>query len=197
MNDTPTSATDTARPSFFVGFLVVACLALTATVVGLVLKNRELAGRVEELTRTAALGGRSTLAPGESFPELALRDAAGGTFRLPARDGLAATLLLVSSDECDYCEDVRPAWNLAARVAEGHDLRVFELVIDAGPEALSGREAPHPLLSPGGDPWAILDRIPGVPAALLFDASGTVRHAFYGAEQGGLPVAVEGFLQGS
>jgi len=72
-------------------------------------------------------------------------------------------------------------------------VRVVELVLDARagslePNGLYERVVAAPTS------LALTRRLQGVPASLLIDAHGTVRHAIYGAEPRNLQSAVEHFL---
>ena len=192
---TPESAPEgPERPSFFAGALVVFCLALAGVVVALVLRNRELSARVGELEGLVHAAGRPSVPAleGRAFPAEQLFDADGAPTALGELPESHATLLLISSSTCDYCELARPTWDRVARRAAGTHLRVLGLVLDATPLELAGRASAYPLLAPA-DPQ-LARRIPGVPAALLLDASGRVQTAVYGGEKSGLERLVEEFL---
>lgn len=173
--------------------LLVVCVALIALDLALALRVRTLNRRVGSLTRLVEAGERPLLVAGEAFPELSLVGADAQPVALldPASAG---TLLLVSSLSCDVCDDVRPTWDATADLCSGSPLRILELVLDAKPSTLPAGDGRTPALASGGDAWAFVGRIPGVPAAILIDGTGTVRRAFYGAEHQGLPAAVEEFL---
>lgn len=167
------------------------CVLLIALDAALVLRVRALNERVGALSRAVLAAERPLLVEGQPFPALSMIDADGNDVPLLDPDASTATLLLVSSESCDACEEVRPEWDAVSRLCAGSHLRVLELVLDAEPERLSAREAPHPVLAPGGDAWSLVGRIPGVPAAILVDGTGSVRRSFYGAEHRGLRKAIE------
>ncbi len=192
---TPESAAGAPeRPSFFVGVLLVFCLALAGIVVALVLRNRELSARVGELEGLVHAAGSPPVPAleGRAFPADELFTADGTPVGLGALPESHATLLMVSSSTCDYCALARPTWDRVARRAAGTNLRVLGLVLDATPQALAGQRSPYPLLAPA-DPQ-LARRIPGVPAAFLLDASGRVESGIYGGGQEGLERLVDGFL---
>ena len=51
-----------------------------------------------------------------------------------------------------------------------------------------------PVLAAGDDAWSLIDRIPGIPAAILVDEGGTVLRYFYGGDHQGLRGAIEDYL---
>jgi len=178
------------RPSAFGLLLVALCIALGATQVALVLRNRALSARVVELTQLVEAARPPELPPleGRPFPALRLLDAEGAELDLTALPQGHATLLFVSSSACDYCDLARPVWDRVARSLAGSPVRVLELVLDAAPGELAQRDASHPLLAPP-DP-SLARQLPGVPAALVIDSAGVVRRSVYGGEQLGLERAV-------
>ena len=183
----------TTRRSHFVAFLVLACIALIVIDAGLLLRVRHLERRVAELTRIAERAGRPKLTEGDHFPGVTLLDPDGRIVRLTGPLEQEPTLLLVSSQSCDYCRVVKPLWNEAAAVARGKGIRVLGLVLDATPGSLAGEDASYPVLAPGDDAWSLIDQIPGVPGAILIRPDGVVARAFYGADQVGLTDAVQTF----
>jgi hypothetical protein len=182
------------RRSPFVAAVVAACLGLAALDVALVLRSRGLSARVLELERAVLAARSAELGAGQLIAPLTLLDAEGGVVRVPDPDAGGATLLLVSSGSCEHCDDVAALWEELARSAEGSGLRVLGLVLDATPAELRERAAPWPELAPGPDSWALVRRLPGVPAALLVDDAGLVLEAFYGAPQDGLREALGAHL---
>jgi hypothetical protein len=184
------------RRSLFVPALVGVCVVLVAVDVALVMRNRSLSERLFRLEHTVRAAQSEGLAAGELFPPVALLDFGGAAVHVPDPGG-GSTLLLVSSSSCEYCEDVAGLWRDVARTADGTPLVVFELVLDATPQALSERSSAWPLLAPGPDSWTLVRRLPGVPAALLVGGDGKLLHASYGAQQPELSGAVAGFLDGS
>ncbi len=173
---------------------LLACAALAALDFALVWRVRELNRRVAGLTRLVEAHERPLLLEGEAFPALTLIDADSRPVPLLDGAGSSGTLLLVSSETCEVCADVRPVWAVAAERCADSPLRVLELVLDAKPASLPAREQGYPLVASGGDAWSLVGRIPGIPAALLIDANGIVRRSFFGAEHQGLPQAVEEYL---
>ncbi len=187
---------DAKRRSLFVPALVVACVVLTGFDLALVFQNRELSAEVRELTQRLVRTRRPTLIPGDPFPSIGLFEADGRPASLHAGESEAGVLLFVSSTSCGYCDDVRPLWNEIARTFSGPHLRVVELVLDVGSDVIAERDAPFPALTGGDDVWSLVDRMPGIPAAILVDASGKVHRTFYGTDHSGLESAVEDFLLG-
>lgn len=172
----------------------LSCAALIALDVALVLENRDLTRRVEELSGELAREPRPPLGPGDPMPDLALFDARSRSVPLLDPQASLGTLLLVSSAGCDACANVTEAWGAVVRRCRAYPLRILELVVDADPSALPQSGPGRTVVAAGGDAWTLLGRIPGVPAALLVDAQGTVQRAFYGPSQPGLAAAVEELL---
>jgi hypothetical protein len=183
-----------SRSSRFTMTVAAVCVGLAAIDVGLVLKNRELTDRLAGLSEEVMAAERPPLAEGDIFPTITARDTSGALVPLTSSPTHLATLLLVSSDACDVCQDVRPVWHRLGELATGSHLRVLELVLDVEVESLRGRSAPYPLLYAGDDVWSLTGRVRGVPAAILIDEAGIVRRAFYGQEHDGLAEAVEEVL---
>lgn len=181
------------RPSLFVVFLGVACVVLIAIDGALLLRVRHLENRVAELTRLTDRANRPKLTEGDRFPTVTLLDSQGRPVHLTGPIAQEPTLLLLSSQACEFCRVVKPTWDQAAHLAEAKHLRVLGIVLDATPTSLADEDAPYPLLAPGDDAWSLIDQIPGVPAAILLQPDGTVARAFYGADQVGLRDAVETF----
>lgn len=185
-----------ARAARAASVLSVACILLIALDVALVLRVRSLNERVGALTRSVLAAERPVLVEGELLPALSLLDPEGHDVALLDPAAAAGTLLLISSDSCGACEEVRPVWDAVARRCAGSHLRVLELVLDAEPERLTLRQSTHPVLASGGDAAALVRRLPLLPAAILVDAGGRVSRSFYGPQQDGLPQAVEDELSG-
>ena len=185
------SKRETTRPSFFPVALVVLCLALAAMDLALALRNRELSARVEQLMQRVHAAERSPVPAleGGPFPAATLVDSSGAPVSLSGLPEGHATLLLISSRACDYCELAASTWERVARRLDGTSVSAFGLVLDATPEELHAEATPFPLLAPAEDELA--RHIPGVPAAVFVDGSGTVRWAVYGGEQSGLEQALE------
>ncbi|MEM7306122.1 MAG: hypothetical protein AAF682_05595 [Planctomycetota bacterium] len=182
-----------SRLSFETLALGALCLALSAMSAALAVHARGLSRRIDELTAQVQAAERKPLPEGERVPALDARDAAGERVTLPGEDG-RATLLLVSSDACDYCEDVRPLWSQWATAAEGSALRVVELVLDGQSASLDARSTPYPRFAAPAGGGPLLERLPGVPAVLLLDAAGRLRAARYGSEQADLTALVQEHL---
>jgi peroxiredoxin len=174
-------------------FLGIACVALIAIDGGLLLRVRHLERRVAQLTALTDRSGRPKLTEGDRFPTVTLLDPDGRPVHLTGPLEQEPTLMLVSSQACDYCRVVKPMWNQVARIAESKHMRVLGLVLDSTPKSLADEDAPYPLLAPGDDAWSLIDQIPGIPAAILIQPDGTVARAFYGADQVGLEDAVKTF----
>ncbi len=183
----------TERPSLFVGFLVVACLALVIVDLVLIRQNRSLRSRVGELSQLVESGERPVLGPGDAFPALTLVGSDGAATSLPFQE--STTLLLISSQSCHACDLAKPVWNEAVAVAERGGIRVAGLSLDGVAEELDEVEAPYAMFAPGDDVFSLITQTPGVPAAILIDGDGVVLRSFYGAEQLGLVEAVEAVAQ--
>lgn len=195
--NTPTpDATKRGGPSLFLMSVLAACVGLLAIDVALVLRNRSLADELTALQSVVAAKPRPPLVEGDELPRISLFDTTGAAVDPVSSDDHTATLLFVSSAACDACGALRPLWNRAAERARGSHLRVLELVLDADAADLAERDAPYPLVTEGGDAWALLARLRGVPAALLVDDSGRVLRSFYGEGHEGLSTAVDEVLFG-
>ena len=183
-----------ARPPWFTVALAVLCAGLAAVDVGLVIRNRRLQERVDELTEIVAAATRPVLVEGDPLPAVPLLDAAGQPAELEALAAGRPLLLFVSSHACGYCDEVRPVWDQVARASAGTGLDVLELILDGAPGEPRGEAAPYPqwTLVEGGQAFAV--RVPGVPAAILVDGAGTVRRILTGEAQAALEAAVEQFL---
>ena len=177
----------------------MSCVALVALDVALVLRNRELSVRLEEVMGLVRASESSrVVAPlaGSAFPGGVLRRTDGDEVRL---DGLArggGTLLFVSSPACDYCEEARPVWETTRRLVEGTPLRVFGLVLEADPNAIEPAAYDYAVLTPDDRGARLFEHLLGVPATLLVDAAGIVREVVYGSDASALEEVVEAFLLG-
>lgn len=181
------------RPSLFVGFLVVACLALVIVDLVLIRQNRELRAQVGELTQRVESGERPMLGPGDAFPAITLVGGDGAATSLPFQE--TTTLLLVSSQSCHACDIAKPVWDKAVAAAERGGIRVAGLSLDGVAEELDEVEASYTMFAPGDDVFSLIAQTPGVPAAILIDGDGVVLRSFYGAEQLGLIEALEEVAQ--
>lgn len=173
------------RNAWFMWFLILATAMLCALVFVLSRQNAGLRSEVAALRQSA---GEAALPRGETLAELeAFGPASEPVAGLPAEpmafgDGRLATVLLIHTSTCGACEAMLP--EMARLLARHRPLGVefFAIQIDAtGPDELRHVESGVPMRGvPGGErTW--LRRVPLVPATLVVDAEGVLRHAQYGA----------------
>ncbi len=174
--------------------LSVCCIGLGVLVIGLSLRIRAFEVEVAKLSEQVRGSSRVALVEGEPLPSISLFDVQGQPLEPLGGATDRGTLLFISSQSCDACKQVRPLWDEIAGAFRGAPLAMLELVLEAQPGSLVGRQELYPLAVPGTDQWSLVNKLQGVPAALLVDANGVVRRAFYGSPHTGLRQAVEQFL---
>lgn len=169
----------------FVGFLMLACVALCVLVLRLTSQNKILR---EEVDRLAQNMGNGSLPLGEILPELSsfgpvpepIKDAPADALKFD--DGRVATVLFVHSGICSNCEEAMPRLiSMAAKFRKG-GLEFVGVQSDAdASKDLKHVEANFPIRGVPGGERSWLRRVPLVPAILIVDHEGTLRAAWYGA----------------
>ena len=168
----------------YAAFLLVACVALSAIVVGLAVQNRSLKRRLSDVY-SAHGSGQPEFKAGDVFPLLTVVADTGESKTISFGQGETRTVLLVFSSSCHACEDTLPIWRkiLASPPAAG--VRVIGIQtdrLDANPAAPVELAAsfPFPVFGHrrgGDDPLA---KVPYIPAAIVVDAKGVVVKTWVG-----------------
>lgn len=162
----------------FVGFLVVATLALSVLVTLLATENRRLKNA---LAQAAAPVIPASLLVGRSLGPLTVTDRSGAQTTLSFTGQAPATLVLIIAGSCSHCENTIPVWERALERASNPRLRITCLQIDVpSPEALEKLTQPWPLYGVVRDRGEWVAELPMVPAAFLLDADGVITHSWLG-----------------
>ncbi len=185
-----TQPTETQKSSgWFTPFLMVACIALGATVV---MMNRTIARQsADRATLRAELEvaqskladalGMASLRVSEPVKSLVLEDGAGNRTERRFDGGNGSTMMLVVSGGCEVCAEAGPVWaTLLAGPHEGWD--VVEVSVDTMPTGDAGG-----LGAAGVGKFLAVDArstplggVRLVPATILIGPDGIVTGVWYG-----------------
>lgn len=180
----PASAGTPWTIKLFIGFLMLACVALSVVMQRLKESNAVLR---QEITRLAESLGNGSLPPGEILPELTsfgpspepIKDAPPEPMKFD--DGRTATVLFVHSAACGSCDAEIPKLMALAAAHRRGGLEFVGVQSDAtGPAELKHTEMNFPLRGVPGAERSWLRRVPLVPAVLIVDHEGTLRAGWYG-----------------
>ena len=161
----------------FTIFLVVLCAGLSAEVVLLVRKTRDLEQQLARATKNAP-----TIQPGAAFEPFTVVDEFGTSTLIEFGEDQPETLLLVFSIECAACEEVFPLWNEVVPVEISNALRVIPIHLGSQESLSDGESYALPVsafsIAPADlEPFGKITR---VPATLLLSNKGVVEHAWSG-----------------
>lgn len=184
------------RADWFTVFLMIACAALAVLVVVLARENRSLKRELAHLPALHPPTPRADeLKIGDSIGAVTLIDASGArtelTFDAPSR----RTLVLVYSQGCHICDEMKPIWarHVPARPPAG--LRVLAVCTDR-PQDFDPAKAegiPCDRFALANAPATAFVRLRMIPATLLLDDHGVVQGLWWGYDpQSSEPELAEG-----
>lgn len=161
----------------FTIFLAVLCAGLSAEVVLLVRKTKDLE---QQLVR--AMKEASAIQPGVAFEPFTVIDEFGASTLIEFGEDQPGTLLLAFSLECAACEEVFPLWNDIIPVGNSNALRVIPIHLGSQDSLTEGESYAFPVpafsISPVDlEPFRKITRLP---ATLLLSNKGVVEHAWSG-----------------
>lgn len=161
----------------FTIFLAVLCAGLSAEVVLLVRKTKDL-----EQQLVQALKEASTIQPGLAFEPFTVVDEFGARTLIEFGEDQPDTLLLAFNFECAACDEVIPLWNEVIPVGISNALRVIPINLGSQDSLSEGESyalpvAPFSVLPADLDSFRKISRIP---ASLLLSNKGVVKQAWAG-----------------
>lgn len=161
----------------FTIFLAVLCAGLSAEVVLLVRKTRDLEGQLAQTKANAP-----TIQPGAAFDPFTVVDEFGTSTLIEFGEDQPETLLLVFSVECAACDEVFPLWNEIVPVEISNTMRVIPIHLGSQESLSDGESYALPVsafsIAPADlEPFGKITRIP---ATLLLNNKGVVEHAWSG-----------------
>lgn len=186
---------------WFTVFLVISTVALCVLAVAMTRELRRTRARVAELEEALLRETtKDSLAVGERVTPLKVVDA-GGDERMLDFTAHRATLVLLTSAHCPYCEETVPKWaRVLERTQAGEDEGLQVVCLQADARTPGDLKAlPPPLkaeLAPEGNTsWP--RRIPIAPGAVLINPEGVITKAWYGTPSDQDLAAMEAALLGA
>lgn len=167
---------------WFLGFLVVATVALSVLVVLLARQNRELKAQLAaQAAAPEPTPVPSWLSPGQELPALPGIDQAGAPATLTFGGDAPASLALVISGSCGHCEAAMKVWGRQLDRVSNTKLRIVCIQIDApSPQYFQKLDHPWPMFGAALDKPVWTRQLPIIPVAVLLDARGKITHTWLG-----------------
>lgn len=167
---------------WFLGFLVVATVALSVLVVLLARQNRELKTQLAaQVAAPEPTPVPSWLWAGQELPALPGIDQAGAPATLTFGGDAPASLALVISGSCGHCEAAMKAWGRQIERVSNSKLRIVCIQIDApSPKYFQKLEHNWPMFGAALDTPVWTRQLPIIPVAILLDARGKITHTWLG-----------------